>query len=102
MTVRAAFAPHYGTNQVIAPAAASASITIGAGNRSLLIQNTGANIAYVRAYKVSDGAVSATTADLAIPSGKQLVISKPPDFDTLAHISATGTTLNVMSGEGGV
>jgi len=102
MAVHSAFQPHYGSNQVLTPGAASASITIGAGNQSLLLENTGANICYVRLGQAINGTVTATTADLPIAPGTQRVIGKPQDFDTLAHISAAGTTLQVMSGEGGI
>lgn len=102
MTIHSAFRPHFGSNQVVTPAAASASITIGASDKSLLLQNTGANICYVRIGLAANGTVTATTADLPIPAGAQRVIAKPQDFDTLAHISAAGTALQVMSGEGGI
>lgn len=101
MTIRAPFKPHYGTNQVVTPAAASASITIGKGDKSIRVCNTGANVGYFRTGLASNGTVTATAADVAVPSGQSLVIEKDQDHDTLAHISAAGTTFQVMSGEGG-
>lgn len=101
MTIRSPFKPHYGTNQVVAPAAASAFITIGKGDKSIRVVNSGAAIGYFRTGLVSDGAVAATVADVAVDKGTSLVIEKPQDHDTLAHISPTGTTFQVMSGEGG-
>ena len=67
----------------------------------MLVCNTGSNIGYVRIGRTSDGTVTATTADCPIPAGQTAYLSKPHDHDTLAHISAAGTTLQVMSGEGG-
>lgn len=102
MTIRSPFRPHKGTNQVVTPGAASASITIGKGDQSLRVCNTGLNIGYFRTGIAAEGAVTATTADVPVPSGQTLIISKDPADDTLAHISASGTTFQVMSGEGGV
>lgn len=101
MTVRAPFKPRYGSNQVVTPAAVSASITIGKNDKSIRVVNTGANIGYFRTGQVSDGSVTATTADVPVASGQSIIIEKPQDHDTLAHISAAGTTFQVMSGEGG-
>lgn len=101
MTIRSPFKPRYGSNQVVAPAAASASITIGKGDKSISVSNTGANVGYFRTGLASDGTVTATTADVPVPSGTTRIIEKPQDHDTVAHISASGTTFNVMSGEGG-
>lgn len=102
MTVRAPFKPHYGTNQVITPAAASAVVTIGKGDKSIRVCNSGAAIGYFRTGIASEGTVTATTADTPVLAGQVLVIEKPQDHDTLAHISATGTTFQVQSGEGGI
>ena len=102
MTIRAPFIPKYGSNQVVTPAAASASITVGAGNRTIRVRNSGAtNIGYFRTGLSSDGTVTATTADVPVSPGETVYIEKPPAHDTLAHISASGTTFQVMCGEGG-
>lgn len=102
MTVRSPFKPHYGSNQSISPAAASASITIGRGEKTIRIRNTGAtNPLYFRTGLLSDGTVTATTADVPVYPSETVYIEKPQDHDTLATISAAGTTASVMSGEGG-
>lgn len=95
--VKAPFQPTYGKGQVVTPAAGSANITIGKGNKNLALTNLGAAVCYVR---VGTGAQTATTADYPIPPGGQVVIRKAEDDDSLAHISATGTTLSVIPGEG--
>lgn len=102
MSVLAPFKPHFGTNQVLTPAAASAAVTIGFGDKSIRICNSGAAVGYFRTGIAADGTVTATTADVPVLPGESLVIEKPQDHDTLAHISATGTTFQVMSGEGGI
>lgn len=99
MTIRAPFQPLRGGNQVITPALASASIDIDAQCRSVRLVNSGANICHVR---IGEGAQTATTADLPVPAGGSIIVSKAPGEDTLAHISAAGTTLHVQPGEGGV
>lgn len=102
MTALAPFKPHQGSNQVVTPAAASAVITIGKGDKSIRVCNSGAAVGYFRTGIAADGEVTATTADVPVLPGESLVIEKPQDHDTLAHISATGTTFQVMSGEGGI
>lgn len=98
MTIRSAFKPHYGSNQVVTPAAASASITISTDDKSVRVCNTGANIGY---FRTSAAATTATTADVPVPAGQTVIIEKPQEHGVLAHISAAGTTFQVMTGEGG-
>ncbi len=103
MTVRAPFKPHFGSGQTVTAAAASATITIGAGDKSIRVVNLdAANVAQVRTGEARNGAVVATAADLAIAPGEAIVFEKPQDDDTLAYISASGASLHIMSGEGGV
>ena len=102
MTIRSPFQAHYGTNQVVTPAAGSAAITIGKGDKSIRVCNSGAAIGYFRTGIAANGTVTASAADVPVLAGTSLIIEKPMDHDTLAHISATGTTFQVMSGEGGV
>jgi hypothetical protein len=103
MTAKTNFQPKYGSTQSITPAAASAPITIGAGNRVLRVKNTGAtNPMQFRTGKASDGTVTATAADMPVYPGEVVYIEKPADHDTVATISAAGTTAVVTAGEGGV
>jgi hypothetical protein len=97
--IRAPFQPRYGAGQVVAPAAASANITIDANkyNKNVCLTNLGAAVCYVR---VGKGAQVATVADYPVPPNAQVVISKDQDDDSLAHISATGTSLQVLPGDG--
>lgn len=100
MTVRAAFNPRRGANQVVTPGAASASIAIDAQAKAVRLVNSGAaNICHVR---IGAGAQTATTADLPVLPGESIIVSKGDGENTLAYISAVGTTLHVQTGEGGV
>lgn len=95
------FEPVYGSNQIITPAAASASVTLSQpGSSQLRVMNTGAGIGYFRTYRLADGATPATTADMPVAAGQVTTISKPFGHDTIATISASGTTFNVTAGEG--
>lgn len=94
-----AFNASRGANQVVTPAAVSASVAIDAVAKSVRLVNSGANICYVR---IGAGAQTATTADIPVRAGSDLVVSKGDGEDTVAYISAAGTTLNIQTGEGGV
>ena len=98
MTLHTPFQPRQGANAVVSPAASSAESTIGKGNKSIRFSNSGANICYVR---VGTGTQTATTADMPVLSGESIVIEKAEAADTVAYISASGTTLNIQPGEGG-
>jgi len=88
-----------GANQVLTPAAASASVSINAVAKSVRLVNSGANICHVR---IGTGAQTATTADIPVRAGSEIIVSKGDGQNTIAHISAAGTTLHVQTGEGGV
>lgn len=100
MTIRANFAPSYGTGVSITTAVTSGSTTIGLGNKSLMLVNTDTtNSVYVR---VSQGSSTATSADLLIRPNATVLISKPQDANILSHIASAGTpVLYAIAGEGG-
>lgn len=91
------FNPAYTTGQTVAAAAVSASVAILADNESLVVTNTGLNIAYVR---VSRDAASATTADYPVLPGSQISLTKGFEDDVFSYISAAGTSLHVITGKG--
>jgi hypothetical protein len=93
------FCAHSGTNQVTTPAAASASVSLEAVAKSVRLVNSGANICHVR---IGTTSATATTADIPIRAGSEIIIRKGDGQDVLAHISAAGTTLHIQTGEGGV
>jgi hypothetical protein len=98
MTVRAPFQPVSGANLVVTPAAASASATVNAVSKSVRLVNSGLNICHVR---IGTGAQTATTADLPVRAGSEIVVQKSDGQETVAYISAAGTTLHIQTGEGG-
>lgn len=101
MTIRAPFKPHYGSNQIVTPAAASADASaLFKGDKSVRVRNTGANIGYFRITASGDTS-AATTADMAVASGEVIVVEKDQDHTRMATISAAGTTFQIMTGEGG-
>jgi hypothetical protein len=101
MTIRASFAPRYGSGVTVATSTTSGTTTIGDGNKTLLFTNLDAtNAVYVRTSK---GSSTATAADLIVRAGQQITISKDQDHDTVAHIAAAGTpSMNIIAGEGGI
>ncbi|QRF55311.1 hypothetical protein [Variovorax paradoxus] len=101
MTARQPFSPAYGTGQAVAPGAASAAVPINASNNQVRIVNTGAAIAFVRTFsQAAQAGAVATAADMPIPPNMAVTITKDISHDRLAFISAAGTTLQVITGEG--
>jgi hypothetical protein len=98
MSIRSPFMPRRGANQVTTPNSSSASASIDPNAMSVRLVNSGANICHVR---VGNGAQTATTADTPVLPSSSLIIQKQLGDDTLAHISASGTTLHIQTGEGG-
>lgn len=97
MTIKAPFYPKYGSGQNVTAAAASASVAIGSGNKSIRVANTGVNPAQ---FRIGVGAQTATAADVHLPAGSVETFSIDELADTFAYISALGTTINLMLGEG--
>ena len=98
MTIRAPFQPRRGVNAVVTPAASSASASIDSQAKSVRLVNVGANICHVR---IGYGAQTATTADMPVRANSEIVVQKGDGDDTIAYISASGTTLHIQTGEGG-
>lgn len=97
------FRPHYGTNQVLAPAAASAVANLDKTDECVQVVNTGAAIGYFRTYSsLTVPAPAATVADCPVNAGATVYVRKGQEHDRMAFISATGTTFQVMTGEGGI
>lgn len=103
MTIHSSFLPKYGATQTFSPASTSAVITVGLGSKTLRLRNTGAtNPMFVRTGRTADATVVATAADMPLYPGEVVYIGKDQDHDTLAFISASGTTATVTPGEGGM
>jgi len=99
MAILAPFQPRRGQNLTATPAASSASVSLDSQAKSVRLVNNGANVCFVR---IGAGAQTATTADMPVRAGSEIVVTKGDGDDTLAHISATGTTLYIQTGEGGI
>lgn len=97
MTIKAPIQPAYTKGQTVTPAAAAASVDIDASAKQVCLTNLGLNVCYVR---VSQGGDAATTADMPVLPGSQVIISKGTDEGKISHISASGTTLHIITGEG--
>ena len=93
------FSQRVGSNQVVSPGIASASVTVNKEDKAVRLVNSGAGICYVR---IGTGAQTATTADLPVRAGSEIIVRKATDQETVAYISAAGTTLNIATGEGGI
>lgn len=99
MTIRAPFQGELGQNQVVTPAGTSASVTVNAVSKSVRLVNSGAtNLCHVR---IGKGTQTATTADLVVRANSEIVVQKADGDNTVAYISASGTTLHIQTGEGG-
>lgn len=100
------FCPDYGSNQVVAPAAASANSAINTSSFQVRVVNSGAAIGYFRTYSsvaavTTPALASATTADCPVLPNTSIIVSKDQQHDRIAYISATGTTFQVQTGGGG-
>lgn len=97
MSIVNQFSQRLGSNQVVTPAVASATIAINKQDKAVRLVNSGSNICYVRI-----GAGAATTADIPVRANSEIIIRKSTDETVLSHISASGATLNIATGEGGI
>ena len=97
MSINTAFNPAYGKGVVVAPAASSASSEVGVGSKTVVLSNLGSNVCYVR---TGGSTVAATTADYPVLAGQQVALGKFQDDTHVAYISASGTDLHIICGEG--
>lgn len=97
MSVLAPFNPAYTQGQTVTAAAVAASVTVNKASKQITVTNLGSNIAYVR---TGTGAIAASTADMPILPGTQVTLTKGDNQETFSYISAAGTTLHVIPGEG--
>lgn len=94
------FQPKYGSNQTLTPSAASATVVIDADKncKQVRIVNRGASVCYVRIGESTLGAAS--VADCAIAPNMATTLTKFMQHTHMSYISAGGTTLDVMVGDG--
>ena len=95
------FNPAFGTNQVLTTGAASLIVVVNKDDDQVRIVNSGASKAYVRFYSsLTVPAPAATTADACVAAGQTSTFTKGQVNDRVAYISAGGTTLDLMTGNG--
>jgi len=92
------FTPNFGSGVTVTASSTSANITVPENAESVCITNIGANIAYIKTG-VLVGA-TASIADYPILPYAQAIITKSSSHGYFAYISAAGTSLHVMIGEG--
>jgi len=99
MSEDTSFHPKYGSGQTVSPAVSAVSVSIDPdkNSTSVCLTNLGSNVCYIR---IGTGTIEATTADYPIPAGQQIAVSKAGGDNVLSHISADGTTLHIIPGEG--
>lgn len=97
MSVLAPFNPAYTQGQTVTAAAAAASVSINKTAKQVAVTNLGNNVAYVR---IGTGTIAATTADMPVLPGTQVTLTKGDSQETVSYISAAGTSLHIIPGEG--
>ena len=93
-------------NQKVTATTTSQTITIGRGNKSLRVLNSGAVVGYFVTYEAAKGAITCTNAETPVgPAGaasSTVVVEKQPEHDTVAYLSDSSTTvMHFQPGEGG-
>lgn len=97
MSVLSPINPSYTQGQTVAAAAVAASVAVNKSAKQIAVTNLGLNVAYVR---TGTGVIAATAADMPILPGTQVTLTKGDNQETFSYISAAGTTLHVIPGEG--
>jgi len=97
MSVLAPINPAYTQGQTVAAAAVAASVSVNKAAKQIAVTNLGNNVAYVR---TGTGAIAAATSDMPVLPGTQVTLTKGDNQETFSYISAAGTTLHVIPGEG--
>jgi len=105
MSAESPFQPKRGGNQKVTATTTSQTITIGAGNRSLRVLNSGTVVGYFVTYQAGVDTRACTNAETPVgPAGaasSTVVIEKPVDHDTVAYLAdSTTTVMHFQPGEG--
>lgn len=99
-----AFAPHYGTNQVVVLAAATPQIkSIEGADTTVRVINAAAGDLYFRTYSSQQG--NAPVADatcMKVLAGTERYVYADYTQDRISLYSLAGTTAEVMTGTGAV
>lgn len=101
MAVHSPFVPHFGTNQILTAGASALFATIVKVDKSVRVVNSGAQAAYFAIYDSTAQTYVASTKDVFLAAGQSIIVTSSMTQDSISYISASGTTLQVMTGEGG-
>ena len=97
MSAFQAFSPAYGTGQSLSAAGTPALASLKKNTKSVRVVNAGENPLY---FKVGSGSIVATTSDYYLPVGVIEIITKSDDETAISYFSPSGSTLNIIEGEG--
>lgn len=96
------FRPGLNSNYVVTPNSSSASTTLTAQqaqSNAIRFVNSGVNICYVA---TGNDTVIASTASTPVLPNSAVILRKSFGDNIVSYISASGTTLNFQTGEGGI
>ena len=98
MALNTAFNPARDGAITVTTGGASATAEVGKGSKTLVVTNTGSDIAYI-AIGPSD--VTASASDFLLVPGLQVALGKDEDHTHIAHIQDSAPTdLHIIPGEG--
>lgn len=107
MSTYTPFMPKRGANIKTTASTASASSTLGKGQKSIRVANASTVVIYFRTYNSADEpTATASTADTPVlpasAASSTLIIEKPQDHDSVCYISdsGTGNVVHFQVGEG--
>lgn len=96
MTTHAPFQPSPGAGQTVT-AGTAADVTVNGPDRQVVVTNLdAAEVAYVRVCATG----AATAADMVIPPGKQICLTKGAGLTRLSVYSAGTPDLHIITGNG--
>ena len=87
----------YTQGAVVTPAAGSANTEKGKGDAQVTFTHLSGGLTYVR---TGFSGVVATTSDYPILPGTQVSLSKDIDHTHIAYLSAAGSSLHIITGNG--
>lgn len=107
MSTDTPFMPRRGGNKKVNATTTSATVVVGAGEKSLRVANASSVVIYFRTFdSTSETGVTATAADTPVlpasAASSTLIIEKPQAHDSVAYLADSGTTNTVhfQPGEG--
>lgn len=107
MSTDTPFMPRRGGNKKVNATTTSATVVVGAGEKSLRVANAATSVIYFRTFdSTNETGVTATAADTPVlpasAASSTLIIEKPVSHDSVAFLAEAGTTnpVHFQPGEG--